>query len=159
MWNWMPNIGRIIKLPSSMMSQSWMGSDFTNDDLVRMNSIVNDYSHKIIGSENIDGYNCYIIELIPHPEAAVVWGKVVMWIAEDEFYELKTEFYDEDMIMVNLMKSSDITQMGDRKLPAKMVMIPQDKEGEETRMELMNMEFNAQIEESFFSQQNMKKIR
>lgn len=159
MWNWMPNIGRIIKLPSSMMSQSWMGSDFTNDDLVRMNSIVNDYSHKIIGSENIDGYNCYIIELIPHPEAAVVWGKVVMWIAEDEFYELKTEFYDEDMIMVNLMKSSDIAQMGDRKLPAKMVMIPQDKDGEETRMELMNMEFNAQIEESFFSQQNMKKIR
>ena len=63
------------------------------------------------------------------------------------------------MIMVNVMKSSDIKQMGDRKLPAKMVMIPQDKDGEETRMELMNMEFNAPLEESFFSQQNMKKIR
>jgi hypothetical protein len=76
MWNWMPNISRMIKIPPSMMAQNWMGSDFTNDDLVKMNSLVEDYDHKLLGEETIEGYSCYKIEMIPKPEAAVVWGKI-----------------------------------------------------------------------------------
>ena len=159
MWNWMPNINRMIKLPPSMMSQSWMGSDFTNDDLVRMNSIVNDYTHTILGLEVIEGLNCYKIELIPKPEAAVVWGKVILWISKDDYYQMKAEYYDEDMALVTTMTASDIKQMGDRKLPAKMEMIPEDKKGNETRLEMIDMKFNIPIEEGFFSQQNMKTIR
>jgi outer membrane lipoprotein-sorting protein len=159
MWNWMPSINRMIKLPPSMMGQSWMGSDFTNDDLVRMNSIIEDFTHRTIGSEKFGGFECYIIELIPKPEAAVVWGKIVLWISKDDFYELKGEYYDEDEVLVNTMESSDIKLMGDRMLPARMVMTPVDKPGNRTILEMINVTFNKPIEDDFFSQQNMKNVR
>ena len=92
MWNWIPKISRMIKIPPSMMSQSWMGSDFTNDDLVKVNSMVEDYEHTLIGEEEIGGYKCHKIELIPKPESPVVWGKVIMWIAEDEYFQLRSEY-------------------------------------------------------------------
>jgi len=159
MWNWMPSISKMIKIPPSMMSQSWMGSDFTNDDLVKMNSYVNQYTHKIIGEEVVEGFNCYKIELIPKPDAPVVWGKVLAWISKEEFYQLKLEFYDEDEVLVNRQESSEIKQFSDRKLPAKMVMTPVDEPGNQTIIEILDNEFNIDIDESFFSQQNMKKIR
>jgi len=159
MWNWMPSINRMIKLPPSMMGQSWMGSDFTNDDLVRMNSIIDDFTHQITGSEKIDGYDCHIIELIPKPEAAVVWGKIKLWISKEEYYELKGEYYDEDGELVNTMVSSDIKTMGDRKLPAKMVMSPVDKPGNQTILEMVDVVFNKPIDDDFFSQQNMKNVK
>jgi outer membrane lipoprotein-sorting protein len=159
MWNWMPTINRMIKLPPSMMGQSWMGSDFTNDDLVRMNSIIEDFTHEIIGSEMIEGYDCYIIELIPNPEAAVVWGKIKLWISKADYYELKGEYFDEDGKLVNTMTSSNIKQMGDRKLPAKMVMVPVDKPGNQTILETIDVVFDKPINDDFFSQQNMKNVR
>jgi outer membrane lipoprotein-sorting protein len=159
MWNWMASISRMIKIPPSMMSQSWMGSDFTNDDLVRMNSIVTDYTHTIAGTENVEDYDCYKIELIPKPEAAVVWGKVYLWIAKDDYYEMKAEYYDEDGALVNTMLASGVKQMGDRKLPSLMIMIPEDKKGNQTKLEMLDMKFNIPVEDSFFSQQNMKTVR
>jgi outer membrane lipoprotein-sorting protein len=159
MWNWMPSINRMIKLPPSMMGQSWMGSDFTNDDLVRMNSIIDDFSHTITGSDNADGYDCHVIELIPKPEAAVVWGKIILWISKVDYYELRGEYYDEDGVIVNTMESSDIKFMGDRMLPAKMVMIPVDKPGNRTILESVDIIFNKSIDDDFFSQQNMKNVR
>ncbi len=159
MWNYMPSIDRMIKIPPSMMSQSWMGSDFTNDDLVRMNSIVEDYTHRIIGSEEINGFDCHKIELIPKPKAAVVWGKIHIWISKKEFYEMKGEYFDEDGALVSSMNASEIRQMGDRSLPSKMVMVPADKPGNQTILEMTDVVFNKPIDESFFSQQNMKNIR
>ncbi len=159
MWNWMPSVSRMIKIPSSMMAQSWMGSDFTNDDLVKMNSLERDYTQRLLGEEEVGGYPCYQIELIPRPESAVVWGKVVIWIAKGEWYQMKTEFYDEDMMIVNRMESSEITQFGDRKLPAKMVMTPVNKKGQSTVIVTRKMEFDVDLESDFFSQQNMKKVR
>ncbi len=159
MWNWMPSISKMIKIPPSMMSQSWMGSDFTNDDLVKMNSYVNQYTHKIIGEEVVESLNCYKLELIPKPDAPVVWGKVLAWISKEEFYQLKLEFYDEDDVLINRQESSDIRQFSDRKLPAKMVMTPVDEPGNQTIIEIFDNEFNIDIDESFFSQQNMKKVR
>ncbi len=159
MWNWMPSISKMIKIPPSMMSQSWMGSDFTNDDLVKMNSYVNQYTHKIIGEEVVESLNCYKLELIPKPDAPVVWGKVLAWISKEEFYQIKLEFYDEDDVLINRQESSDIRQFSDRKLPAKMVMTPVDEPGNQTIIEIFDNEFNIDIDESFFSQQNMKKVR
>ena len=159
MWNWMPGINRMIKLPPSMMGQSWMGSDFTNDDLVRMNSILDDFTHEIAGSENIQGFDCYIIDLTAKPEAAVVWGKIKLWIAKEDYYELKGEYYDEEGNLVNEMVSSNIRQMGDRQLPSKTVMSPVDKPGNQTILEMLDVIFNKPIEDDFFSQQNMKNIR
>lgn len=142
-----------------MMSQSWMGSDFTNNDLVKMNSLVEDYTHKILGEENVGGYDCYKIELMPKEDAAVVWGKIVMWIAKNEFYEMKAEFYDEDMKLVNTQTAGDIRQFGDRKLPARMEMVPADKPGNKTILQMENMQFNIDLPDSFFSQQNMQKVK
>jgi outer membrane lipoprotein-sorting protein len=159
MWNWMPSINRMIKLPPSMMGQSWMGSDFTNDDLVRMNSIIDDFTHVISGNEKIEGLECHIIDLIPKPEAAVVWGKIRLWVSKDDFYQLKSEYYDEDMILVNVMISSNIKKMGDRMLPSKMVMSPVDKPGNQTILETIDIIYDKPIDESFFSQQNMKNVR
>lgn len=159
MWNWVPNIERMIKLPPSMMMQSWMCSDFTNDDLVRESSIVTDYTHKIIGEETINGYESYKIELIPLPDAPVVWGKVLMWISKDEFYWLRSEFYDEDNILVNTETLSDIKKMDDRTMPTRMEMVPADEEGHKTIMIYDKIDFDVKIDESFFSQQNMKRVR
>jgi outer membrane lipoprotein-sorting protein len=158
MWNWMPTVSRMMKIPSSMMGQSWMGSDLTNDDMVRMNSIVEDYTHKIIGEETLEGYPCYKIELIPKEDAAVVWGKLVLWVSKEEFYTLKQESYDEDMVLVNTMTASNIKQMGNRKLPARLELVPADKPNQKTIFITKWQEFDIDIDESFFSQQNMKRI-
>ena len=87
-WNWLPSLERTIKLPPSMMSQSWMGTDFTNDDLVKESSIVNDYNHSIAGDTIIQERTCYIIQMIPKPEAAVVWSKMIVWIDKKDFLEI-----------------------------------------------------------------------
>lgn len=142
-----------------MMLQSWMGSDFTNDDLVKQSSIVVDYTHKILAKENVRGMDCYKIEMIPLPEAAVVWGKVIMWITESGFDQWKAEYYDEDNKLVNVSNSSDIKKMGDREIPTHIEMVPLTKKGQKTIMQFDEMKFNTQLNEGFFSQQNMKKIR
>ena len=159
MWNWVPNIERMIKIPPSMMMQSWMGSDFTNDDLVKESSMADDYDQKLLGEEEIQGYNCYKIELIPHDDAAVVWGKVIMWISKEELHWLKAEFYDEDDYLVNTEILSDIKKMDDRTMPTRLEMIPADEEGNKTILIFNEIDFNIDIKESFFSQQNMKRIR
>jgi len=158
MWNWMPSIERSIKMPPSMMMQSWMGTDFNNDDLVKESSTVKDYTHKIIGEETIDNRKCWKIELIPKLEAAVVWGKVLIWIDQKDFMQLKTEQYDEDEYLVNTMLATNIKMMGGKLLPSKMTLIPEEKKGQKTVLEYINMNFDINIEDNFFSIQNMKKI-
>ena len=159
MWNWVPSINKMIKIPTSMMAQSWMGSDFTNDDLLKESSIVVDYNHKIIGEEIIDSHNCYKIELIPKPEAAIVWGKVILWIDKDNFYQLQAEYYDELGELINTQHGSELKNLGDRTIPSKLTMIPADKDGNRTVLQLIDMKFNKNIPTSFFSQQNMKRIK
>ena len=159
MWNWVPTIERMVKVPPSMMMQSWMGSDFTNDDLVRESSIVKDYTHKLLGEETIDKYPCYKVELIPLENAPVVWGKVLMWVSKQDFLWLKAEFYDEDGVLVNTEILSDIKKMDDRVIPTRMEMIPADKKGQKTIMIFEDTKFNVPLKEDFFSIQNMKKIK
>lgn len=142
-----------------MMMQSWMGSDMTNDDLVNESSIVNDYDHRVLAEEVIDGYNCYKIELIPHEDAPVVWGKIYSWVSKDKFFALKNEYYDEDDVLVNLETLSNIKNVGDRTIPTKFTIVPVDKDGQYTMMEFENIKFNIPIDDSFFSIQNMKKVR
>ena len=159
MWNWVPSIERIIKIPPSMMMQSWMGSDFTNDDLVKESSIVVDYNQKLLGKEKVRDLECYKIQLIPLPEAAVTWGKVITWITVDGFNQWEAEYFDEDSSLVNVMNSYDIKRMGDRDIPSKMEITPVNKKGEKTVLEIISMIFNKPISDNFFSQQNMKSIR
>jgi outer membrane lipoprotein-sorting protein len=159
MWNWVPSIERMIKIPPSMMMQSWMGSDFTNDDLVKESSIVVDYTQKLIGKETVRGMECYKIELTPLPDAAVTWGKVITWITVNGFNQWKAEYYDEDQELVNLMNAYNIKKMGDREIPTRMEIEPVNKKGNKTILEINSSVFNQPIADSFFSQQNMKSIK
>ncbi len=159
MWNWMPSISRIIRIPPSMMGQNWMGSDFTNNDLVKANSIVDDYNHKILGGETIEGYDCYKIELTPKPNAAVVWNKIILWIAKKQSFLLQAEYYDEDGKLVNKEILGDVKKFNDRELPATLEMIPVKEKGKKTILHFQQMTFNIPLKESFFSQQNMKSVR
>lgn len=159
MWNWNPRISRMIKLPPSMMSQGWMGSDYTNDDALKQSSIVKDYNHTLLGEEEVDGQQCYHIQLIPTEEAAVVWGKVLMWITKDEYIQMKIEYYDEDDYLVKTELSHNITTIGSRILPSQFEIIPAEKPNQRTIVNVESIEFNPPIEDSFFSQQNMKRIR
>jgi len=159
MWNWVPTISRMIKLPPSMMSQGWMGSDYTNDDILKESSIVVDYNHKIIGAEKLEGLDCYKIELSPKEDAAVTWGKVIKWISKKDYWQLKTEYYDEDDELIRTEMASEIKTFGDRKLPSKLVILPADKPNQRTEVNILSSNFNVNIQESFFSQQNMKRVR
>lgn len=159
MWNFQPSIDRTIKMPPSMMMQSWMGSDFKNDDLVRQSSIIDDYTHQVLGKETIDGRECYKIQLIPNEDAPVVWGKVIIWVDTKDYLNLKTEHYDEDDELVDTNYGQNIKKMGGRLLPTKMVLIPADEEGHKTIMEYQNIEFDASFNDRFFSTQNMKRVR
>jgi outer membrane lipoprotein-sorting protein len=158
-WNWLPNIERVVKLPPSMMSQSWMGTDLTNDDLVKASSRIDDYSHKIVGDSIIEGRKCWKIEMIPLPSAAVVWSKVNMWIDRKDYLELRLEFFDEDNKLVNVMQGSDIRTIGGRVMPVKLEMIPVQKKGQETIITYNSAVFNQPISVDFFTTQNMKKAK
>jgi outer membrane lipoprotein-sorting protein len=158
-WNWVPFISRTIKLPPSMMSQSWMGSDFTNDDLVKESSMEKDYTHKLVGDSIVDGRNCYKIELTPKPDAAVVWGKIITFIDKKDFLQLRTEFFDEDGYLVNTMTGKEIKMFGGKLLPSKMEVIPADKSGYKTVLIYQKLEFDIEISEDFFSVNNMKRVK
>ena len=142
-----------------MMSQSWMGTDFTNDDLVKEASIADDYTHSLVGEQTVDGRPCHRIELIPKPEAAVVWGKVMLWIDKRDYLMLHGEYYDEAGRLVNTLHASDIRMLGGRLLPARIEMTPADKPGNRTVMLYGSLVFDRPIPEGYFTTQYMSKVQ
>ncbi len=158
-WNWQPTIDRTIKMPPSMMMQSWMGSDFTNDDLVRESSIVTDYEHELLGTETLEGRACYKIKLTPKPDAPVVWGEIISWISKEEYLQLKSEFYDEDGYLVQTIYGKQVKEMDGRVIPSVLEVVPAEEEGHKTRLEYLSLDFNEPIKPSFFSIQNMKRVK
>ena len=159
MWNWQPSIDRVVKLPPSMMLQSWMGSDFTNDDLVKQSSIVEDYDHALKRDTVINGLTAYQIELTPKPNAAVVWGKILACVEKREFNQLLVRYYDEDGTLVNTLVMSDIRPIGGRVLPCRLEMFPRENPRQKTVIEYQELEFDLNLKEDFFSLQNMKRVR
>lgn len=156
-WNYVPNIDRTIKMPPSMMSESWMGSDFSNDDLVRESSIIEDYEHNILREDTLRERESWVLELIPKPEAAVVYGKVLLWVDKEEYIQLRVENYDQQGELASTIELTDIREMGGRTLPAKMTLSPADKPDHKTVLEYLEIEFNISPDYSFFSLQNMRR--
>jgi len=159
MWSWNPSISRLIKLPPSMMSQGWMGSDYTNDDILRESSVVNDYTHEFSGEEKIGGRDCYRIKMTAREDAAVVWGHQVRWIDKKELLIIKAELYDEDGILVRTETGSDIKVMDGRTIQTRMELVPAEEPGNKTVVTIKDIKFNVPLQENFFSQQNMKNVR
>jgi len=157
-WSYSPSIERIIKLPPSMMSQNWMGTDFTNDDLVQQSSLVTDYTHSFGKDETLEGYDCYQVIMIPKEDAAIVWGKVIVWVDKNEYMQLKVEFYDEDGYLVNTMLGKNPKTFDGKLLPSVMEMIPVDKPGNKTIMTTISMKFDIEIDETFFTTRKMKSV-
>ncbi len=159
MWNWVPAIERVIKIAPSMLSQSWMGSDFTNDDLINQSSIVVDYRHKMVHDEIFDGEATYVIDAIAKPDAPVVWSRVRLWISKKNYLQRKVEFYDEFEELINTMQTFDVRKMGGRLLATRMEMIPADKPGYKTEFITHDAQFDFAIDEEFFSLDQMKQLR
>lgn len=157
-YNWIPSIERTVKLPPSMMMQSWMGSDFTNDDLVQESSLVGDYTHRITGEEEIRGFAVWEITLTPKPNAPVVWSKVVLHISKSDYLHLRTEFYDEDGDLVSVLEGFDIQELGGRTLPARLVMTPADNPKQQTILQYQVLSFEQNIPEHYFTTQYMKRL-
>ncbi|AYF17895.1 TPA: outer membrane lipoprotein-sorting protein [Vibrio parahaemolyticus] len=159
MWNWVPSIERVIKIAPSMLSQSWMGSDFTNDDLINQSSIVVDYQHALLGNDSFDGDKVWVIEATAKPDAPVVWNKVTLWISQSTYLQRKVEFYDEFDERVNVLTTYDVKELGGRKIATRMEMKPVDKPGNKTIFTTHQAQFDFDINDDFFSQQQMKSLR
>jgi outer membrane lipoprotein-sorting protein len=157
-WNWMPSIEKIIKLPPSMMSQSWMGTDFTNDDLVKESSLVTDYNHAFTNDTTINSRSCFQIIMIPKPEAAVVWGKLITCIDKEKMVQLHARFYDESNELINTMNAFEVKMMDGRLIPTRFEMIPANKKNQKTEMRYVSVIFNRTIDESLFTTDKMRYI-
>ena len=156
MWNYLPKVERTIKIPPSMMFQSWMGSDFNNDDLVKESSIVYDYTHKILDEKEAGSHDVYKIELIPLPEAPVTWGKLLLWVRKSDFAPLRDEFYSEHGKLIKVLEYSEIRQMSDRRIPTVWKMTSVTKEGHVTVIEVIDVVYNEPVSESIFTLSNLK---
>ena len=155
MWMYNPKINRVIKLPSSMMSQSWMGSDFSNNDLSKTDSILNDYTHALTGTDDADGKKVYTIKSIPKPEAPVVWGMQILKIREDNII-LSQEFFDEDFKPVKIMTSSQIQMLGGKLFPKVWRIQKTDAKDKYTELVYKELAFKKKLEDSLFTMSNLR---
>jgi outer membrane lipoprotein-sorting protein len=157
MWHYVPKLQKEYKISPSMMMQSWMGSDFSNDDIIKESSITEDYTHALEGQVTVGGEACYRITLTPKPEAPVVWGKIVYYARVKDCLPVKEEYYNERGVMKKFMEFGDFKQMHDRMVPARMKMQTVGKEGQYTLMEIDSIKFNVPIPERVFSLQNLQR--
>ena len=158
MWTFSPKVNRVIKVPSSMMAQSWMGSDFSNKDVSKADDIVDQYDHKLLAQEEHEGHAVYVIESIPHEEAAVVWGKEVLRVRDDHVL-LSQEYYDQDGVLVKAMRALEVGEMGGRTLAIRMRMAKVDTEDEWTEMRTDSVEFDVELSDSLFTRSNLRNPR
>ena len=156
LWNYMPKVDRTMKIPAGMMSGSWMGSHLSNDDLVRNSRLRDDFTYQMVSEPADDGTGEWVIELVPKPDAAVVWGKVVVTIRPDKV-PTKIEYFDEKGNLVRTLGFDRIEQVGERQVPMEMSVIPGDKPDEFTRITYDELSFDVEHDASTFSLQALKK--
>jgi outer membrane lipoprotein-sorting protein len=158
MWLFNPKVNRVIKVPPSMMSQSWMGSDFSNNDLAKSDSLLLDYNHSIIGTETHAGKKVYVIKSIPKPNAPVVWGMQQLKIREDQIW-LSEEFFDEDLKPVKIMTAMEIQMLGGKLFPKVWQMRNVDEENRYTQLSYESLEFKSSLPDRLFTLSSLKQLR
>lgn len=158
MWTFSPKINRVIKVPSSMMGQSWMGSDFSNKDIARADDIIDLYEHTILSTSVADGLTVYKIESIPFEDAAVVWGSEVLTIRDDHVV-LEHAFYDQDGELVKTLKSLEIAEMGGRTIAKRQRMSKTESPDEWTEIAVNKVEYQLDLKDSVFTLSNLRNPR
>jgi len=158
MWSFTPKINRVIKIPSSMMHQSWMGSDFSNNDVSRSDDIIDQYDHTLLKTEQVDGHTVYTVQSVPHEDAPVVWGREVLRI-RDDFVVLEHDFYDQEGKLVKRMVSSDIREMGGKMIAAVERMGQVDKPGEWTEIRVIEAHYGIDVPPTTFTLSNLRNPR
>ncbi len=156
-WSYLRNTETTIKVPPSMMLQSWNGSDYTNDDLVRESNLSKDYDAKIVGNEKISGEDCWKIELDPKPDAPVVWGKIYYWVRKADYLPSLVQYFDEKGNMVRYLVYSDIKDFHGRRMPSKWIMYNVSKKGHSTAIIVDDMYFDIKIPDRIFSYQELER--
>ena len=150
-WNFLPKVKRVVKIPSSMMSSSWMGSHFTNDDLVKQSRMAEDYTFSITFEGMKDSKEIIEVTCLPNKEAAVVWGKVEVVVYADDYLPLRMIYYDEDLLLSRTLEFTNIEMMDGKMIPTMMNMIPTDEPGESTTVKWEEVKFDVTIDDDFFS--------
>ena len=158
MWTFSPKINRVIKVPSSMMNQSWMGSDFSNKDISRTDDIVLQYDHTLLSETEQDGITVYEIQSIPHEDAAVVWGREVLTIRSDNVM-LEQRFYDQDDVLVKTLITLEVKEMGGRAVAAQQRMAKEDSPDEWTEIVTNFVEFDVELGDNVFTLSNLRNPR
>ena len=158
-WNYLPRVDRTIKVPSSMMMGSWMGSHFTNDDLVKESRLVDDYEIEIVFEGERDGADIWEFVLVPLPEAPVVWGKIRYEVRKEDLMPTWARYYDESDEIVRTMTFTEVRLMGSRLVPMVMTIEPADKPEETTVVRYHELEFDVGLDEDFFSLRNLRRER
>jgi outer membrane lipoprotein-sorting protein len=158
MWSYSPKINRVIKVPSSMMGQSWMGSDFSNKDISRVDDIIDQYEHSIVNQEELDGHTVYRIESIPHEDSAVVWGREMLTIRDDHVL-LEHSFYDQDGELVKKLVSLEVAEMGGRVIATRQRMQKAEEADEWTEIVVATMEYDLDLRDSLFTLSNLRNPR
>jgi len=158
MWSYSPKVNRVIKIPSSMMGQSWMGSDFSNKDIARADDIVKQYDHSILSFEEADSVTTYEVESIPHEDAAVVWGREVLKIRSDHVLT-EHRFFDQDGELVKTLTSLDIGEMGGRTIALRQRMSKEASPDEWTEIQVVSVDYDIELSDSLFTLSNLRNPR
>jgi outer membrane lipoprotein-sorting protein len=159
MWTFSPKVNRVIKVPSSLMNQSWMGSDFSNKDISRANDILEDYDHALLSeTDQEDGSVVYEIESVPHEDAAVVWGRQVLKIRDDNVL-IEERYYDQDDVLVKTLSTLEISEMGGRNVAARQRMTKEEQPEEWTEISVEAIEFDVELDENVFTLSNLRNPR
>lgn len=155
MWNYLPKVNKVVKVPPSMMMSSWMGSDFTNDDLVKEFSLFEDYDYKHTYPDSMPD-SLVFIECIPREDLPVVWGKIIVAVRAGDHIPVREEYFDEDGEIMRILYFSDVETFDDRTVPSVMKMVPQDEEGNRTVIRYLTLKFNIEVDEDIFSLRNLR---
>ena len=158
MWNYLPKTNKVMKVPPSMMMGSWMGSDFTNDDLVKESSMLDDYTYEVITPADAQPGHLYI-QLLPKEDSPIVWGKLIVAIRVSDRIPVWQHFYDEAGRLTRVMNFKEVKSFDGKTVPSVMEMMPQNKEGHKTVVRFVDAEFDKGIDEKIFTRRNLQKRR
>ena len=154
MWNYLPKVKRVIKIPSSMMGRSWMGSHFTNDDLVKESRMAEDYDFEYGEARSAEEV---AILCTPKPDAPVVWGKVLAHVRKSDWMPLRIEYFDEEMSLARHMEFADFAKVGTRLLPLFTRIVPSDEPEQSTEIRYEEIEFDRKLDSGMFTLRNLQK--